>query len=56
MNKKKRNKSLKIFIQINIGNENQKSGIDKNNLNDKIKSEGSEIIRNGFDVFFKKIN
>ena len=29
---KKRNKSLKIFIQINIGNENQKSGIDKNNL------------------------
>ena len=31
---KKRNKSLKIFIQINIGNENQKSGIDKNNLKD----------------------
>lgn len=30
--------------------------IDKNNLNDKIKSEGSEIIRNSFDVFFKKIN
>tara|TARA_B100000780_G_scaffold255943_1_gene204829 strand:- start:339 stop:1292 length:954 start_codon:yes stop_codon:yes gene_type:complete len=30
--------------------------IDKNNLEDKIKSEGSEIIRNGFDVFFKKIN
>ena len=31
---KKRNTSLKIFIQINIGNENQKSGIDKNNLKD----------------------
>ena len=35
---KKNNKNLKIFIQVNIGDENQKSGIDKNNL----------------DVFFKK--
>ena len=31
---KKINKSLKIFIQVNIGNENQKSGIDPINLND----------------------
>ena len=31
---KKINKSLKIFIQVNIGNEGQKSGIDKNNLKD----------------------
>jgi len=31
---KKRNKSLKIFIQINIGNEEQKSGIDPNDLKD----------------------
>jgi FkbM family methyltransferase len=30
--------------------------IDKNKLIDKIKSEGSEIIRNSIDVFFKKIN
>ena len=29
---KKIKKSLKIFIQINIGNETQKSGIDSNNL------------------------
>jgi len=27
-------KKPKIFIQVNIGNENQKSGIDKKNLND----------------------
>ena len=26
------NKKIKIFLQLNIGNENQKSGIDKNNL------------------------
>jgi len=26
------NKKLKIFLQINIGNENQKSGINKNNI------------------------
>tara|TARA_B100001287_G_C22456125_1_gene422822 strand:- start:49 stop:708 length:660 start_codon:yes stop_codon:yes gene_type:complete len=26
------NKKLKIFLQVNIGDENQKSGIDKNNL------------------------
>ena len=29
---KKINKKIKIFLQVNIGNENQKSGIDKNNL------------------------
>ena len=31
---KKKNKNLKIFIQINIGNEKQKSGIDIGSLND----------------------
>ena len=31
---KKKNRNLKIFIQINIGAEQQKSGIDKNNLKD----------------------
>ena len=30
----KQNKKIKIFLQVNIGNENQKSGINKNNLND----------------------
>ena len=28
------NKKIKIFIQVNIGDEDQKSGIDKKNLND----------------------
>ena len=32
----KLNKKIKIFIQVNIGEENQKSGIDKNNLNELI--------------------
>ena len=31
---KKNNKSLKIFIQVNIGNEDQKNGINLNNLNE----------------------
>ena len=31
---KKYNNKPKIFIQINIGNETQKSGVNKNNLND----------------------
>ena len=30
----KLNKYLKIFIQVNVGNENQKSGIDPSKLND----------------------
>ena len=30
------NKKIKIFIQLNIGDENQKSGIDKNSLNELI--------------------
>ena len=30
----KENRNLKLFIQINIGNENQKSGINENNLRD----------------------
>ena len=29
---KKINKKIKIFVQVNIGNENQKSGVDKNDL------------------------
>jgi pyridoxal phosphate enzyme (YggS family) len=27
------NKKIKIFLQVNIGNENQKSGVNKNNVN-----------------------
>ena len=30
------NKKIKIFLQVNIGNENQKSGINKDNLNQLI--------------------
>jgi len=33
---KKINRNIKIFIQVNIGSENQKSGINKNQLNDLI--------------------
>jgi uncharacterized pyridoxal phosphate-containing UPF0001 family protein len=33
---KKINKKIKIFIQVNIGNEDQKSGINKNELNDLV--------------------
>ena len=35
---KKINKKPKLFIQINLGDENHKSGISKNNLNDFYKS------------------
>ena len=31
---KKQNKKIQLFIQVNIGNENQKSGVDLKNLND----------------------
>ena len=31
---KKINKNIKIFIQVNLGNEKQKSGINKNQLNE----------------------
>lgn len=34
LEQKKKNKNLKIFIQINLGAESQKSGIDKVNLKD----------------------
>ena len=34
MNSKNIKKKPKIFIQVNVGNEDQKSGIDKRNLND----------------------
>ncbi len=40
---KKLNKSLKIFIQVNVGNEKQKSGIDQNEIID-------------FYTYCKKIN
>ena len=30
----KQNKKIKVFLQVNIGNENQKSGIPKNELDD----------------------
>ena len=33
---KKINRKIKIFLQVNIGNENQKSGINKKNLNQLI--------------------
>ena len=33
---KKINRKIKIFIQVNIGDENQKSGINKNQLSDLI--------------------
>jgi pyridoxal phosphate enzyme (YggS family) len=39
----KNKKKPKIFIQVNVGNEDQKSGIDKRNLND-------------FYIFCKKLN
>ena len=39
-------KNIKIFLQINIGNENQKSGINKNEI-DKLVSYSKEI---GLDV------
>jgi uncharacterized pyridoxal phosphate-containing UPF0001 family protein len=32
MSRKKQNKKVKIFIQVNIGNEEQKSGINKIDL------------------------
>ena len=34
MNKKNKKKKPKIFIQVNVGAEDQKSGIDPKNLND----------------------
>ncbi len=39
----KLNKYLKIFIQINIGNENQKSGIDPSKLSDFYKTCTHEL-------------
>ncbi len=33
---KKINKKIKIFLQVNIGNENQKSGINKNEVNELV--------------------
>jgi pyridoxal phosphate enzyme (YggS family) len=33
---KKINKKIKIFLQVNIGNENQKSGVDKNDLKELV--------------------
>ena len=41
------NKKIKIFLQINIGDENQKSGINKNNVNQLVafcKEIGLDVI------------
>jgi pyridoxal phosphate enzyme (YggS family) len=41
------NKKIKIFLQVNIGNENQKSGIDKDNLNQLVsfcKEAGLDLV------------
>ena len=40
---KKNNKFLKIFIQVNIGNEDQKSGINSNNLSEFYNTCVSEL-------------
>ena len=32
----KQNKKIKVFFQVNIGNEDQKSGINKDELNDLV--------------------
>lgn len=40
---KKKNKFLKIFIQVNIGNEDQKNGINSNNLSEFYKTCVSEL-------------
>ena len=43
----KQNKKVKIFLQVNIGNEDQKSGIAKNNLNSLLlycKNLGLDVI------------
>ena len=67
-NKKKNNKKPKIFIQINIGNESQKSGINSNELNefynDCINDLNLDIIGimclppndNKGDFYFKKMS
>ena len=64
---KKYKKKPKIFIQVNIGNENQKSGINKNNLKDFF-TYCSELnldiiglmcippINGNTDIFFKEMN
>ena len=63
----KQNKKLKLFIQVNIGNEDQKSGIDKNQLSD-LYSYCKELnlnviglmcippVNENPDEYFKKIN
>ena len=41
------NKKTKIFLQVNIGNENQKSGINKHNLNQLVsycKESGLDLV------------
>ena len=43
---KKINKQIKIFLQVNIGDENQKSGINKNEINELV-SYSKEI---GLDI------
>ena len=64
---KKQNKKVKIFIQINIGSEQQKSGIDKNQTNDLLNfCKGLNLDVIGFmcippanqepEKYFKEIN
>ena len=61
------NKKIKIFLQVNIGEENQKSGINKNNVNELVfycKELGLDLIglmcipplNTAPDVFFKEMN
>ena len=62
----KLNKYLKIFIQVNVGNENQKSGIDPSKLNDFYKICADELKlniiglmcippQNSVEVYFSKM-
>ena len=63
----KQNKKIKIFLQVNIGNEEQKSGIDKNRLQDLYsycKNLNLDIVglmcipptENKSEVFFKEMD
>ena len=62
----KQNKKIKIFLQVNIGNEEQKSGINKDYLNDLYtycKNLNLDVVglmcippvENKSEIFFKKI-
>jgi len=64
---KKINKNIKIFLQVNIGDEDQKSGINKNDIGhlaSYCKEIGLEVIglmcippiNNDTEIFFEKMN